>query len=84
MVPGRGDEDEDRPMLEKDLVPPLLCGLPQRRPRLDVDAVLGGEGHERQDVAARGVAVRRGQHVGGRRNIRVGELVPRLSSRHDD
>ena len=89
MVPGSADEeeddeDEDLPLLEEDLVSPLLRGLPQRRSHLDVDAVLGGEGHEGRDVAARGVAVRRGQHVRGRRNIRVGELVPRLSTRHDD
>ena len=82
-VPGSADGDEDLPLLEEDLVPPLLRGLPQRRSRLDVDAVLGGEGHEGRDVAARGVAVRRGQHVWGRRNIRVGEMVPRLSTRHD-
>ena len=84
MVPGGADEDEDLPLLEQDLVPPLLLGLPERRSRLDIDAVLGGEGHKRRDVAARGVAVTGGQHVWGSRNIRVGELVPRLSTRHDD
>ena len=57
MVPGSADEDEDLPLLEEDLVPPLLRGLPQRRSRLDVDAVLGGAGHEGRDVAPRGVAV---------------------------
>ena len=35
-------------------------------------------------MAARGVAVTGGQHVWGSRNIRVGELVPRLSTRHND
>ena len=84
MVPGTADKDEDLPLLEEDLVPPLLRGLPQRRSRLDVDAVLGEEGYEGRDAAARGVAVRRGQYVRGRRNIRVGDLVPRLSTRHDD
>ena len=63
-----------------------LLGLPQRRSRLDIDAVRGGEGHKRRDVAARGVAVTvtGGQHVRGSRNTRVGELVPRLSTRHND
>ena len=84
VVPGSDDEDEDLPLLAEDLVPPLLRGLPQRRSRLDIDAVLGGEGHEGRDVAARGLAVTGGQHVWGSRNIRVGELVPRLSTRHDD
>ena len=60
VVPGSADEDKDLPLLEEDLVPPLLRGLPQRRSRLGVDAVLGGEGHEGRDVAARGVAVRGG------------------------
>ena len=84
MVPGGADEDEDLPLLEEDLIPPLLLGLPQRRSRLDIDAVLGGEGHKRRDVAARGVAVTGGRHVWGSRNILVGELVPRLSTQHDD
>ena len=35
-------------------------------------------------MAARGVAVTGGQHVGGSRNIRVGEPVPRLNIRHGD
>ena len=77
-MPGDGDEDEDLPLLEKDLVPALLLGLAQRRSRLDIDAVLGGEGPKRPDVAARGVAVPGGQHVCGSGNIRVGELVPGL------
>ena len=84
VVPGSADEDEDLPLLEEDLVPPLLPGLPQRRSRLDVDAILGGEGREGRDVAAGGVAVTGGRRVWGSRNIRVGELVPRLSTRHDD
>ena len=83
-MPGSADEDEDLPLLEEDLVPPLFRGLPQRRSPLDVDAVLGGEGHEGRDVAARGVAGTGGQHVWGSRNIRVREVVPRLSTRHDD
>ena len=66
MLPGSANEDEDLPSLEEDLFPPLLRGLPQRYSRLDVDAVLGGEGHEGRDVAARGVAVRQGQHVPSR------------------
>ena len=77
VVPGGADEDEDLPLLEEDLIPPLLLGLPQRRSRLDIDAVLGGEGHKSRDVAARGGAVTGGQHVRGGRNIRVRELVPR-------
>ena len=84
MVTGSADKDEDLSLTEEDLVPPLLRGLPQRRSHPDVDAVLGGEGQEGRDVAARGVAVREGQHVRGRRNMRVGELVPRLSTRHHD
>ena len=84
-MPGSADHDEDLPLFEEDLVPPLLRGLPQRRSRLDVEAVLGGEGHEGGDVAAGGVAVRGGGgHVGGGGDIRVRELVPRLSTRHDD
>ena len=57
VVPGSADQDEDLPLLEEDLVPPLLNGLPQRRSRLDLYAVLGGEGHEGRDAAARGAAV---------------------------
>ena len=83
-APGKAHEDEDLPLLDEDLVPPLLRGLPERRSLLDNDAVLGGEGHEGRDVAAQGVAVTGGQHVWGSRNIRVGGLVPRLSTRHDD
>ena len=83
MVPGGGDDYEDLPLLEEDLVQPLLLGLPRRRSRLDIDAVWGGEGRKRRDVAARGVAVTGGQDVCGSRNIRVGEPVPRLSTRHD-
>ena len=41
MVPGGADEDEDLPLLEEDLVPPLLLGRPQFCSRLDIDAVLG-------------------------------------------
>ena len=52
VVPGSADHDEDLPLLKEDLVPPLLRGLPKRRSPLDVDAVLGGEGHEGGDVAA--------------------------------
>ena len=52
MVPGSADEDEDLPLLEEDLVPPLLRGLPQRRFRLYIDVVLGAEGHEGRAVAA--------------------------------
>ena len=78
MVPGSADHDEDFPLFEEDLVPPLLRGLRQRRSHLDVEAVLGG------DVAAKGVAVNGGEHVGGGGDIRVRELVPRLSTRHDD
>ena len=80
MVPGSADHDEDPPLLEEDLVPPILRGLPKRRSRLDVEAVLGGEGHEGGDVAAGGVAVKGGEHVGGGGHIRVRELVPRLSN----
>ena len=80
----QGHHDEDLPLFEEDLVPPLLRGLPQRRSRLDVEAVLGGEGHEGGDVASGGVAVMGGGHVGGGGDIRVRELVPRLSTRHDD
>ena len=46
MVLGGADQAEDLPLLEEDLVPPLLRGLPQCRSRLDIDLVLGGEGHE--------------------------------------
>ena len=60
MVPGSADHDEDLPLFEEDLVPPLLRGFPQRRSCLDVEAVLGGEGHEGGDVAAGAVAVRGG------------------------
>ena len=60
VVPGTADHDEDLPLFEEDLVPPVLRGLPQRRSHLDVEAVLGGEGHEGGDVAAGGVAVRGG------------------------
>ena len=84
VVPGGADEDEDLPLLEEDLVPPLLLGLPQRRSRLDMEAELGGEGHKSEDVAAGGGAVTGGQHVRGGRNIRVRELVPRRRPRHDD
>ena len=35
-------------------------------------------------MAAGGVAVKGGEHVGGGGGIRVRELVPRLSTRHDD
>ena len=62
-MPGSADRDEDLPLLEEDLVPPLRRGVPQRRSRLDIDAVLGGEGHEGRDVAARGVAVTGGGSV---------------------
>ena len=84
MVPGSTDHDEDLPLFEEDLVPPLLRGLPQRLSRLDVEAVLGEEGHEGGDVADGGVVVRGGEHVGGGGDIRVRDLVPRLSTRHDD
>ena len=66
MVPGSADHDEDLPLFEEDLVPPLFRGLPQRRSRLDVEAVLGGEGHEGGDVAAGGVAVKGGGACRGR------------------
>ena len=62
-MPGGIDNDEALPMLEEDLVPPLVLGLPQRCSRLDIDAVLGGEGHKRRDVgdeAARGLRSRAG------------------------
>ena len=84
VVPGSADHDEDVPLLEEDLVPPLIRGLPQRRSHLDVETVLGRKGHEGGEVAAGGVAVKGGEHVGGGGDIRVRELVPRLSSRHDD
>ena len=84
MVPGGADEDEDLHLLETDLVPSLLLGPPQRRSCLDIDALLGGEGHKRRDVAASGVAVTGRQHFWGNRNIRAGELVPLLRTRHDD
>ena len=35
-------------------------------------------------MAAGGVAVKGGEHIGGGGDIRVRELVPRLSTRHDD
>ena len=66
MVPGSADHDEDLPLLEEDLVPALLRGLPHRRSCLDVEAVLGGEGHEGGDVATGGVAVRGGGACRGR------------------
>ena len=65
MVPGSVDQDEDLPLFEEDLVPPLLRGLRQRRSRLDVEAVLGGQGHEGGDVAAGGVAVGGGGSMSG-------------------
>ena len=70
VVRGSADQDEDLPLFEEDLVPPLLRGLPQRRSRLHVEAVLGGEGHEGGDVAAGGVAV-----GGGRMSGAVGTSV---------
>ena len=64
VVPGSVDHDEDLPLFEEKLVPPLHRGLHQRRSRLDVEGVLGGEGHEAGDVAAGGVAIREGSMSG--------------------
>ena len=75
MVPGSADHDKNLTILEEDVVPPLFRGPPQRRSRLDVEAVLGGEGHEGGDVAAGGVAVNGGEHVGGAGDIPVRDLV---------
>ena len=86
-MPGSDDEDEDLPLLEEDLVPPLLRGLPKRRSRLDIDAVLGERATKVQMWQLEGLRSRGGgggQHVWGSRNIRVGELVPRLITRHHD
>ena len=83
-MPGGAGQDDDLSFLEEDLVPPLLRGLLQRRYCPDIDAVLGGEGHEGRDVVALGVVVTGGQHVWGSQNILVGELVPRQSRRHND
>ena len=60
--------------------PPLLRGLPHRRFRLDVDAVLGGEGHEGRDVAARGVAVRGGGTCAGQSKHPCGGASPPTQS----
>ena len=38
---GGADDHEDLTLVEGDLAPPLLLGLPQSRSRLNVQAVLG-------------------------------------------
>ena len=49
----RAHHDEDLPLVEEDLVPPLHLGLPQGRSRLNAQAVLGGEGLKSGEVAVR-------------------------------
>ena len=48
---GGADEDEDLTLVEGDLVPTLLLGLPRSRARLDSQAVPGGEGRTSVQVA---------------------------------
>ena len=51
---GGAHHDEDLPLVEEDLVPPLHLGLPQGRSRLNAQAVvLVGEGHKSGEVAVR-------------------------------
>ena len=50
MVAGGAHQDEDLPLVEEDLVPPLHVGLPQGRSRLNAQALLRGEGHKSGDV----------------------------------
>ena len=41
MVGGGAHHDEDLPLVEEDLVPPLHLGLPEGCSRLNVEAVVG-------------------------------------------
>ena len=84
MVPSGADEDEDLPLLEEDLVPPLLRGLLQRRFAWTLMRYWGERATKVEMWRLEGLRSRAKKHVWGSRNICVGELVPRLSIRHDD
>ena len=53
MVAGGAHHDEDLPLVDEDLVPLLNLRLPKGCSRLNVEAVLGEEGHESEEVAVR-------------------------------